>query len=47
MNATELLTVISEIKDACDAAERMEITPDQAVTTITRIVAPVDTSEVE
>lgn len=43
----DMLTVISKIKDACDASERMEIDPGQAVATISKIVAPIDTTPVE
>lgn len=47
MTAEEMLTAFSKIKDACDASERMEITPGEALDAITKIVAPIDTSPVE
>lgn len=47
MTAEEMLTAFSKIKDACDANERMEITPGEAMVVIAKIVAPIDTSPVE
>lgn len=43
----ELLKIISKIKDACEAYERIEASADWAVNQIIDLVAPVDTTEVE
>ncbi|QMP84460.1 hypothetical protein HUN42_00083 [Streptomyces phage Dagobah] len=47
MDADKLLEIISQVKDSCDRYERMELTPDQVVSEIIRLVAPVDTTPVE